>query len=73
MEQTWRSLYIYKKLTPSYIFLVFSHFSSHKLISIFLISQIMTTQQRKDLHMNIPALRKLDAMLIVIKQHSIID
>ncbi|XP_039117457.1 rop guanine nucleotide exchange factor 12-like [Dioscorea cayenensis subsp. rotundata] len=35
--------------------------------------EIMTTQQRKDLHMNIPALRKLDAMLIVIKQHSIID
>ena len=27
--------------------------------------QIMVTQQRKDLHMNIPALRKLDAMLIV--------
>ncbi|KAJ0971811.1 hypothetical protein J5N97_019770 [Dioscorea zingiberensis] len=26
--------------------------------------EIMVTQQRKDLHMNIPALRKLDAMLI---------
>lgn len=30
-----------------------------------LILQIMVTQQRKDLLMNIPALRKLDAMLIV--------
>lgn len=27
--------------------------------------QIMTTKQRTDLQMNIPALRKLDAMLIV--------
>ncbi|KAI9109549.1 hypothetical protein K1719_019603 [Acacia pycnantha] len=26
--------------------------------------EVMTTRQRKDLHMNIPALRKLDAMLI---------
>ena len=30
-----------------------------------LIQKIMTTRQRTDLHMNIPALRKLDAMLIV--------
>ncbi|KAF3517605.1 hypothetical protein DY000_02062042 [Brassica cretica] len=29
--------------------------------------EIMTTRQRNDLHMNIPALRKLDAMLIVLK------
>lgn len=28
--------------------------------------QIMVTQQRRDLLMNIPALKKLDAMLIVI-------
>lgn len=27
--------------------------------------KIMVTRQRTDLHMNIPALRKLDAMLIV--------
>lgn len=28
----------------------------------------MVTRQRNDLHMNIPALRKLDAMLIVGKE-----
>jgi hypothetical protein len=31
----------------------------------FLIWQIMSTAQRRDLAMNIPALRKLDAMLLV--------
>lgn len=30
-----------------------------------LVKQIMVTQQRQDLQMNIPALRKLDAMLLV--------
>jgi hypothetical protein len=36
-------------------------------ISTFLfVKQVMITQQRKDLQMNIPALRKLDMMLLVI-------
>jgi hypothetical protein len=30
------------------------------------VKQVMITQQRKDLQMNIPALRKLDMMLLVI-------
>lgn len=40
------------------------HFIIPKLKNLFN-SQIMVTHQRSDLHMNIPALRKLDAMLIV--------
>jgi hypothetical protein len=34
-------------------------------------TQIMSTAQRRDLAMNIPALRKLDAMLIVSAECSI--
>lgn len=46
---------------------VFIMQSSHilNLNSQSLMEQIMTTRQRTDLLMNIPALRKLDAMLIV--------
>lgn len=36
-----------------------------KYVKCFCLSQIMVTRQRNDLHMNIPALRKLDGMLLV--------
>lgn len=42
-----------------------SQYFYFRIVWLILVKQIMITQQRRDLQMNIPALRKLDAMLLV--------
>ena len=39
---------------------------------IYFLEQVMITRPRSDLHVNLPALRKLDAMLLVINKSCII-